>query len=371
MTIDTPQPFPSRPIPTYFFTGFLGAGKTTAILHLLANKPHGEKWAILVNEFGEVGIDGSLFQSTHDKSIADKDTDHKGTDHKDTGHKDNQDKGIDNTVTIREVPGGCMCCAAGLPVQIALNQLIHRAQPDRLFIEPTGLGHPVQIIKILSADHYRDLLDLQKIVTLVDARRLHDDRYRQHKTFQQQVSVADLIVGNKHDLYGSNDAELLHNFVEHHGKKTADVVFVQHGQLSLDQLNHKTDTQADKKQPPSLSDLPIFYPTTKTLLSDQVLPKNGYLSAKNQGEGFCSIGWRFSKRFIFNKEALVNFLRELTVERVKGVFHTNQGNYSYNINEDTFQEQPLGFLDESRLEIISQEIDDAWEKTIVQLAENQ
>ncbi|HBC56865.1 MAG TPA: cobalamin biosynthesis protein CobW, partial [Gammaproteobacteria bacterium] len=75
-------------IPTNVITGFLGVGKSTAILNLLKNKPGNERWAVLVNEFGEVGIDGTLFS---------------GKEAEKTG------------VFIREVSGGCMCCAAGLP----------------------------------------------------------------------------------------------------------------------------------------------------------------------------------------------------------------------------------------------------------------
>ena len=102
-------------VPTNIITGFLGVGKTSTILHLLENKPGNERWAVLVNEFGEIGIDGSLFEGQ---------------------------RGDKQGVVIREVPGGCMCCAAGLPMQVALNQLLVKARPDRLLIEPTGLGHP-------------------------------------------------------------------------------------------------------------------------------------------------------------------------------------------------------------------------------------
>jgi len=108
-------------VPTNIITGFLGVGKTSAILQLLENKPSNERWAVLVNEFGEIGVDGSLFEGKHQESSG---------------------------VYIREVPGGCMCCAAGLPMQIALNQLLQRAKPDRLLIEPTGLGHPVEVLQI-------------------------------------------------------------------------------------------------------------------------------------------------------------------------------------------------------------------------------
>ena len=113
-------------VPTNIITGFLGVGKTSTILDLLAQKPKHERWAILINEFGEVGIDGSLVQGFLKE---------------------------DQQVFIKEVPGGCMCCAAGLPMQIALNQLLARAKPHRLLIEPTGLGHPIEVLETLDQPH--------------------------------------------------------------------------------------------------------------------------------------------------------------------------------------------------------------------------
>ena len=102
-----------RAVPTNIITGFLGVGKTTAIAHLLTQKPEGERWAVLVNEFGEIGIDGSLFSGKSSEEIG---------------------------VYISEVPGGCMCCASGLPMQIALNILLKRAQPDRC-VSRSRRGH--------------------------------------------------------------------------------------------------------------------------------------------------------------------------------------------------------------------------------------
>ena len=151
-----------RAIPTNIITGFLGVGKTSTILHLLKSKPNNERWAVLVNEFGEIGIDGALVQGQQ--------TEEQG-------------------VFIREVPGGCMCCAAGLPMQIALNQLLAKAKPDRLLIEPTGLGHPKEVLQVLSAEYYQEVLSLQKTLILVDARKLTDSRYTEHETFNQQIAI--------------------------------------------------------------------------------------------------------------------------------------------------------------------------------------
>ncbi len=150
---------PVTHVPTNIITGALGVGKTTLIKALLTQKPPAERWAILVNEFGEVGIDGAIFNGGH------------------TGEKDAQ-----NTF-IKEVPGGCMCCTSGLPMQIALNMLLAQSRPDRLIIEPTGLGHPKEVLQTLSAEHYKDVLNIQATLTLLDAHKLSDERWRNHQTF--------------------------------------------------------------------------------------------------------------------------------------------------------------------------------------------
>lgn len=124
-----------KAVPTNIITGFLGVGKTSSLLHLLKQKPANERWAILINEFGEIGIDGSLVNGSRNKAP-------------------NNNASNEKRVFIREVPGGCMCCAAGLPMQIALNQLLAESKPNRLLIEPTGLGHPIEVLQTLAAEHY-------------------------------------------------------------------------------------------------------------------------------------------------------------------------------------------------------------------------
>jgi len=169
---------PIRAVPTNIITGFLGVGKTSTILHLLQHKPEAERWAILVNEFGVIGIDGALLEGQ----------------------------------------SGCMCCTAGgLPMQTALNQLLSKARPDRLLIEPTGLGHPDEVLKVLKNEHYSDVLSIQKTITLVDARQLTDARYTEKETYLQQIAIADVIVGNKCDQYQQSDYDRLDQFVLQQG----------------------------------------------------------------------------------------------------------------------------------------------------------
>ena len=193
-------------VPTNIITGFLGVGKTTAILNLLRSKPRAERWAVLVNEFGEIGVDGSILGGRH---------------------------GPAGNVFVQEVPGGCMCCTAGLPMQVALNRLLKEARPDRLLIEPTGLGHPVEVLGVLSSEHYQEVLSIQRIVTLVDARKLSDERYTRHETFNQQIAIADLIVGNKADLYSSGDKETLEAYARQTGAASARVLFIEQGVIDI------------------------------------------------------------------------------------------------------------------------------------------
>lgn len=147
---------------TTLVTGFLGSGKTTTLLHLLSQKPSGEKWAILVNEFGEIGVDGALL--------------------------------ADSGATLKEIPGGCMCCVNGLPLQIGLNTLLTRKRPDRLLIEPTGLGHPAQILALLASDTYQNWLTLRATLCLLDARQLSQPRYRDNDNFHDQLAAAGYLI---------------------------------------------------------------------------------------------------------------------------------------------------------------------------------
>ncbi len=158
-------------------TGFLGSGKTTMLQHLLARKPQHEKWAILVNEFGESGIDGALLR--------------------------------EQGAALKEIPVGCMCCVNGLPMQVGLNMLLKQNLPDRLLIEPTGLGHPRQLLEMLSAPVYQTHLQLNATLTLLDARQLADPRVTANENFRDQLAAADVIIGNKSDRWESSDRQHL------------------------------------------------------------------------------------------------------------------------------------------------------------------
>ena len=318
---------PIRGVPTNVITGFLGAGKTSAILNLLKCKPADERWAVLVNEFGEIGVDGSLVQGQCGE--------HSG-------------------VFTREVPGGCMCCTAGMPMQIALAQLLRRARPHRLFIEPTGLGHPLEVLKTLCSVHNREVLSIQKTLTLVDPRKLSDERYSTHETFRQQLSIADVVVANKNDLCSAEDRRKLVAYIGDVCRPGIQLIYTQYGKLCLDHLSGPAATMAETQAAhPDRQSQPL-------LAGDLPFPEVGYVTAINQGEGFESIGWRFSPQKVFDRDRLSGFLSGLDVERMKAVFITLDGTFAYNMTRDTLTEVELDERAESRVEIIADRIDPNW-----------
>lgn len=315
-------------IHTNIITGFLGAGKSTAILNLLENKPQAERWAILVNEFGEVGIDGGLLSA-----------------------------GNDGSVFIREVPGGCMCCTAGLPMQMAMNMLLARAKPDRLIIEPTGLGHPHEVVSILSSKHYEDVLDLRAIVTLVDARKISDDRYTSHKTFNEQLEIADVIVASKSDLYGEEDFANLEAYLSRKDWPTERMLLMSgSGDLTSELLEMKAGSWR-------FNELPDISPDPGTGVTlDSVpteFPPEGFVRLSNRGEGFVSHGWIFRPSFSFSRDLVADLIYQSSAERVKALVRTNDGYVGFNFAGDSLTEVPLQPLEDSRLEVIAGEDFDA------------
>jgi G3E family GTPase len=159
------------------FSGFLGVGKTTALKHLIAHKPPHERWAVIVNEFGEIGIDGAAL--TQDE------------------------------LPVAEVAGGCLCCVAGPLMTATVVQLLRRARPDRLLIEASGLAHAAGVIDELLRPPLGNVLQMGATLTLVDPRQFIDPNYAHMPLYRDQVSIADVLVATKIDLA---DVETLQTF---------------------------------------------------------------------------------------------------------------------------------------------------------------
>jgi cobalamin biosynthesis protein CobW len=213
-------------IPVTVITGFLGAGKTTLIRHLMQN-PQGRRLAILVNEFGTVGVDGDILKSCADESCP-----------------------VENIV---ELANGCICCTVAddfIPTIEALMALPQR--PDHILIETSGLALPKPLLKAFDWPAIRSRITVDGVVALadaeavaagrfapdpvaVDAQRAADDSL-DHETplsevFEDQIACADIILLTKADLAGEEGLAAARAVIEAETPRRLPIIHVTDGSI--------------------------------------------------------------------------------------------------------------------------------------------
>lgn len=184
-------------IPVTVITGFLGAGKTTLIRHLMAN-PEGRKLAVLVNEFGTVGVDGEILRQCADENCPDE--------------------------NIVELANGCICCTVADEFIPTIEALLARpTRPDHILIETSGLALPKPLLKAFDWPAIRSKITVDGVIAVADAEAVAAGRFapdvaavdaqRQadesidHETplsevFEDQIACADIVLLSKADLAG-------------------------------------------------------------------------------------------------------------------------------------------------------------------------
>ncbi|QNI59352.1 CobW-like pseudocobalamin biosynthesis protein [Synechococcus sp. BIOS-U3-1] len=152
-------------------TGFLGAGKTTLLNHILSNQ-EGLKTAVLVNEFGEIGIDNELVVSTNEDMV--------------------------------ELSNGCICCSINGELLEAVDRILKRPKPvEYLVVETTGLADPLPVAMTFLGSELRDLTRLDSIITLIDAENFGAEAIAS-EVGRSQVIYGDILMLNKTDLVDEN-----------------------------------------------------------------------------------------------------------------------------------------------------------------------
>ncbi len=321
-------------IPVNLITGFLGTGKTTAIINLLAQQQTGEKWAVVVNEFGKVGIDGALIQGSSPKTPQ---------------------------LVVKEVAGGCICCSVGMTMQVTLTRLLREVKPDRILIEPTGVAHPAGILEVLQNQWLVPFLEIKAMLCLVDPQQFSLDLVERSLVYCDQVLQSDVIVLNKCDLATLEQIEAVLQFLATLPAKQF-IAQTSYGKLELAWLNFahvKRETAA----------IPVEHhhssytsqtnavqwlsteTTTAPIIEIQRFPQTGL--------GRSSHGWIFPENYLFSEEKLFNFFNQLNqfaIERAKGIFKTEEDEWqAFNRANGKLEMRLVSFQTESKIELIAAE----------------
>ncbi|MDX1785849.1 MAG: cobalamin biosynthesis protein CobW [Roseovarius sp.] len=191
-------------IPATVVTGFLGAGKTTLIRHLLEHAK-GRRIALIINEFGDLGVDGDLLKGCGDETCSEDD--------------------------IMELSNGCICCTVADDFIPTMQKLLDRENaPDHIVIETSGLALPQPLVRAFNWPEISTRVTVDGVVTVVDGKAVSEGRFAHntaavdaqrkldenldHETplselFEDQIACADMIVVNKADLLGADEADAL------------------------------------------------------------------------------------------------------------------------------------------------------------------
>ena len=218
-------------IPATVVTGFLGAGKTTLIRHMLQNA-EGKKIALIINEFGDLGVDGDILKGCGEETCTEDD--------------------------IVELSNGCICCTVADDFIPTMEQLLAREdKPDHIVIETSGLALPQPLVRAFNWPGISTKVTVDGVVTVVDGRAVHDGQFAHnvaaidaqraqdenldHETplselFEDQVACADMIVVNKADLLSEDEASALTTRLKAESRDGVQVIKASMGALPVDVL---------------------------------------------------------------------------------------------------------------------------------------
>jgi G3E family GTPase len=277
-------------------SGYLGSGKTTCLRALIELDPEPDRLAVLVNEFGDIGVDALL---------------------------------LDGAADVVEMASGCICCTLRMDFRTQIKEIAERWQPRRLLIEPSGIATTTQVLRAL---RHRDLAPTiagVRVIVLVDSVTFMERLRQSEAFFTSQVSSGHVVLLNKTDLIGAARAKALVSVLETMNPE-AWVVPTVYGRL------------------PEGSGLPPFRP-----LGD---PEEGQVIEGLASQSFLVGGTASADRVRDFFTDLVEG-RYGEVERAKGVVLTEEGWKKFDVASGGQGEEPWSPVVEGRLVVIGKDLD--------------
>jgi G3E family GTPase len=285
-------------VPAHVLSGFLGAGKTTAVKDLLARRAERERIAVVVNEFGTLGVDGALL-------------------------------------------GGCVCCTAMADLEASLEEVSDLVAPTRFVLEPTGLARPSELVDLLRGPRWANRFEVRPVITLLDPQQDLAKSYADSALFRDQVDTGDILVLNRCDLASEEEILRGEEFARALVPAKLLVVRASHGALP--------DEVWDLERPEA--------PQRPTLLAASAPhphPHGDFL------EGYEGKGVGYPPERVFDADRLLRILEELRdnevtrgrVARAKGLFRTTAGWLVHEIAGGRLTTDSTSWRRDSRVDVI-------------------
>lgn len=314
-------------IPTTLLTGFLGVGKTTAVLDLLRRKSPSEKWAVLVNEYGSVALDDAFIEG---------ETSPEG-------------------VSVRSVAGGCFCCTTAPQLPVALHFLLRDVTPDRLLIETSGLGHPARLLDTIRAN-YAGRLELRATVGIVTPSDFAaPGMVDSNPVFRDQVQMSDILVLNKADTATPEVLAEFQHWADELFPPKLLVVATTQGQLDPAWL----DLNSNAERKPLFPELHTNHHPEATVVLGAARPGKPQRYATPDGVR-PACGWVFHTADIFEEEKLLAVLANPAFTRLKGVFRCENEWITINRTASGTTVKTTAYRRDSRIEVFADRLPLGW-----------
>lgn len=302
-----------KKIPVNLVCGPLGIGKTTAIIDYLKRNASKQFCAVLVNDFGPVGLDAAIMEGDLGKTVSDR-------------------------TAIKMLPGGCVCCTSAAGVLEALEELQSQPRLDRIIIEPSGLAMVGDMVDLVASVAAKFCLEIRPVITIIEPRLLDREAFTRAPYFVRMVEAADVLVANRCDLASTEQLSRFEGWTQTLYPPKLRVIKTTHGRLP-DEVFEDGEARAL-----------------------EVGSGNGGKSthAADQYAGGCV----FDAGIVFDAEQIEQTLQELAMRgfvgneilRLKAILRTTDGWRLYEIARGDNHCRPTDYRRDNRIDWITQGI---------------